>query len=112
VAGDFIRPIVCEVADVPDLEMFGPFPASSLPLTPLAGPSAPLPFAASCSAALRRFTGALQQTFGMVYLTRIYLHPLRLPLAAKKTAAGFGEKRDRLICREGALSTAPNWCDS
>ena len=109
-AGDFIRPIVCEVADVPDLEMFGPFLA--LIKVPDAADAISravrtrYPFAASLfGSAPADSLELLQQTFGMVYLNPDFTFtPLRLPFGGKKDSGWILEKKgDRMIRREGAF---------
>ena len=109
-AGEFIRPIICEVDDVPDLEMFGPF----LALIKVADAADAIsravhtryPFAASLfGSAPPKALELLQQTFGMVYLNPDFTFtPLRLPFGGKKDSGWILEKKgDQMIRREGAF---------
>jgi acyl-CoA reductase-like NAD-dependent aldehyde dehydrogenase len=109
-AGEFIRPIICEVDDVPDLEMFGPFLAL-IKVTDAADAISRAvrtryPFAASLfGSAPSKSLELLQQTFGMVYLNPDFTFtPLRLPFGGKKDSGWILEKKgDHLTRREGAF---------
>jgi acyl-CoA reductase-like NAD-dependent aldehyde dehydrogenase len=109
-AGDLIKPIVCEVDDVPDLEMFGPFLA--LIKVPDATDAVHravrtrYPFAVSLfGSAPAAAVDLLHQTFGMVYLNPDFTFtPLRLPFGGKKDSGWILEKRHgRMHRREGAF---------
>ena len=108
--GDFIKPIVCEVTDVPDLEMFGPF----LALIKVADAADAIrravrtryPFAASLfGTAPAAAVDLLQQTFGMVYLNPDFTFtPLRLPFGGKKDSGWILENHaGTMVRREGAF---------
>jgi acyl-CoA reductase-like NAD-dependent aldehyde dehydrogenase len=108
--GDYIKPIVCEVADVPDLEMFGPFLALIKVSDAADGIRRAVrtryPFAASLfGTAPAAAVDLLQQTFGMVYLNPDFTFtPLRLPFGGKKDSGWILEKQDgKMRRREGAF---------
>ena len=108
--GDFIKPIVCEVTDVPDLEMFGPFLALIKVTDAADGVRRAVrthyPFAASLfGSAPTAVVELLQKTFGMVYLNPDFTFtPLRLPFGGKKDSGWILEKRHgRMVRREGAF---------
>jgi acyl-CoA reductase-like NAD-dependent aldehyde dehydrogenase len=107
---DLIKPIICEVTDVPDLEMFGPF------LALIKVPDATdaihravrtrYPFAVSLFGhAPAAAVDLLQQTFGMVYLNPDFTFtPLRLPFGGKKDSGWILEKKaGRMTRRDGAF---------
>lgn len=109
-AGEYIRPIICEVPDVPDLEMFGPF----LALIKVKDVNEAIsravrtryPFAVSLfGSAPATQLQFLRQTFGMVYLNPDFTFtPLRLPFGGKKDSGWILEKQNsRLVRREGAF---------
>ncbi len=108
--GELIQPIVCEVADVPDLEMFGPF----LALIKVSDATDAItralhtryPFAVSLfGSAPAAGLDLLQQTFGMVYLNPDFTFtPLRLPFGGKKDSGWILEKQGgRMQRRDGAF---------
>jgi succinate-semialdehyde dehydrogenase / glutarate-semialdehyde dehydrogenase len=109
-ASEFIKPIICEVDDVPDLEMFGPF----LALIKVARTADAInravrtryPFAVSLfGSAPPEAVALLQQTFGMVYLNPDFTFtPLRLPFGGKKDSGWILEnKGDQMTRRDGAF---------
>lgn len=109
-SGEFIRPIICEVAEVPDLEMFGPF----LALIKVKDAAEAVrravrtryPFAVSLfGTAPVEHVELLRQTFGMVYLNPDFTFtPLRLPFGGKKDSGWIIENRGgRLYRRDGAF---------
>lgn len=109
-AGEFIKPIICEVMDVPDLEMFGPF----LALIKVADAADAVnravrtryPFAVSLFGSAPAATvDLLKRTFGMVYLNPDFTFtPLRLPFGGRKDSGwileNHGGKTSR---RDGAF---------
>ncbi len=108
---ELIRPIICEVADVPDLEMFGPF----LALIKVSDGADAItralrtryPFSVSLfGSPPAEGLELLQRTFGMVYLNPDFTFtPLRLPFGGKKDSGWILEKqRGRWRRREGAFS--------
>ena len=109
-SGDFIKPIVCEVTDAPDLEMFGPFLAL-IKVSDAADGIRPAvrtryPFAASLfGTAPAAAVDLLQQTFGMVYLNPDFTFtPLRLPFGGKKDSGWILENHaGTMVRREGAF---------
>lgn len=108
--GDLIKPIVCEVEDVPDLEMFGPFLA--LIKVPDATAAIRRAVRTRYAFAVSLFGDApaeaidlLQQTFGMIYLNPDFTFtPLRLPFGGKKDSGWILEKKGGVMTRrEGAF---------
>ncbi|MGQ9920278.1 MAG: aldehyde dehydrogenase family protein [Desulfobacca sp.] len=109
-AGEYIRPIICEVADVPDLEMFGPFLAlikvKDVTEAVNRAVRTRYPFAVSLfGSASAAQVERLQQNFGMVYLNPDFTFtPLRLPFGGKKGSGWIIENRGgRLYRRDGAF---------
>ncbi len=109
-SGEYIRPIICEVAAVPDLEMFGPFLAlikvKDVTEAVTRAVRTRYPFAVSLfgSAPLDHLD-LLRQAFGMVYLNPDFTFtPLRLPFGGKKDSGWILEKKaGRLLRRDGAF---------
>lgn len=109
-AGEFIQPIVCEVAEVPDLEMFGPFLALIQVRDAADGIRRAVrtryPFAASLFGSVAETDlELLRDAFGMVYHNPDFTFtPLRLPFGGKKDSGWILENRcGRLVKREGAF---------
>lgn len=109
-SGEYIRPIICEVAEVPDLEMFGPFLALIKVKDATEAVSRAVqtryPFAVSLfGTAPAEQVARLRQTFGMVYLNPDFTFtPLRLPFGGKKDSGWIIENRGgRLYRRDGAF---------
>jgi acyl-CoA reductase-like NAD-dependent aldehyde dehydrogenase len=105
-----IPPIICEAADVPDLEMFGPFLALIKVRDSAEGIRRAVqtryPFAASLfGTAPPDLVALLHQTFGMVYLNPDFTFtPLRLPFGGKGESGWILElRRGRWQRREGAF---------
>jgi len=108
--GEIIRPIICEVAEVPDLEMFGPFLALLKVRDGAEGIQRAVQtrylFAVSFfGTAPPQLVDLLHQTFGMVYLNPDFTFtPLRLPFGGKGESGWILEKhRGRWQRREGAF---------
>ena len=109
-AGELIQPIVCEVADVPDLEMFGPFLAlikvSDATDAITRAVRTRYPFSVSLfGSAPAPELDLLQQTFGMVHNNPDFTFtPLRLPFGGKKDSGWIMEKQDgKMLRRDGAF---------
>ncbi len=109
-SGECIPPIICELAEVPDLEMFGPF----LALIKVKDEADAVrravqtryPFAVSLFGTIpAALLDLVRRTFGMVYLNPDFTFtPLRLPFGGKKDSGWIMEQHDgRLVRRDGAF---------
>lgn len=95
---ELVRPIICEVAEVPDLELFGPFLALIRVKDGSEGVARAVrtryPFAVSVFGAISPAEEErLRQSFGMVYLNPAFTFtPLRLPFGGKGDSGWIIEK--------------------
>lgn len=107
---ELVRPIICEVDEVPDLEMFGPFLALIRVKDGDEGVARAVqtryPFAVSVFGSIAPAAAEiLHQTFGMVYLNPDFTFtPLRLPFGGKGDSGWIIEhRRGQWRRREGAF---------
>lgn len=95
---EIVHPIICEVADVPDLELFGPFLALIRVRDSHEGVLRAVrtryPFAVSVFGTITpALEQQLRQTFGMVYLNPDFTFtPLRLPFGGRRDSGWILER--------------------